>query len=93
MTSVDGGREPPDGLAQALLALWLARKDRWHDAHEVAQGMDAPIGSWIHAYLHRVEGDLGNADYWYRRAGKPAKPSLEGLDDEWKEIAAVALEG
>jgi hypothetical protein len=92
LSSVDGGREPPDGLAPTLLALWLAKKDSWHNAHEVAQDIDTPMGSWIHAYLHRVEGDLGNAGYWYRRAGKPEKSSREGLDDEWKEIVTVALE-
>ena len=49
MSSVDGGREPPDGLATHLLALWLARKGRWHDAHEVAQEIETTMGSWIHA--------------------------------------------
>ena len=92
MSSVDGGREPPDGLVVPLLALWLARKGRWDDAHEVAQELETTMGSWIHAYLHRVEGDLGNAGYWYRRAGKPAKSTTEGLNDEWLEIATAALE-
>lgn len=92
MSSVDGGGEPPDGLASHLLALWLAKKGRWHDAHDVAQDIETTMGSWIHAYLHRVEGDLGNAGYWYRRADKPTKSTAEGLDDEWMEIAKVALD-
>ena len=91
MTSVDAGREPPDGMSQELVSLWLARKGRWDDAHDVAQDINTPMGSWIHAYLHRVEGDLGNAGYWYRRADKPSKSSKEGLDDEWREIAEVAV--
>jgi hypothetical protein len=91
VSSVEDGREPPDGLAQPLLALWLTKKGRWDDAHDVAQDIDTPMGSWIHAHLHRIEGDLGNASYWYAKARKPAKSTTEGLDDEWKEIARVAL--
>ncbi len=92
VSSVDGGGEPPDGLTPPLLALWLAKKGRWDDAHEVSQDIDTTLGSLIHAHLHRIEGDLGNAGYWYRRAGKPIKSTREGLDDEWVEIAIVALE-
>ena len=92
MSSVDGGGEPPDGLTLPLLALWLTKKGRWDDAHDVSQGIDTPLGALIHAHLHRIEGDLGNAGYWYRRAGRPIKSTREGLDDEWVEIAVVALE-
>ena len=91
MSSVDGGREPPDGMTQELLSLWLAKKGRWDDAHDMAQAIDTPTGSWIHAYLHRVEGDLGNAGYWYRRADKPSKSTGDGLDDEWREIVDFVL--
>ncbi len=91
MSSVDGEGEPPDGLTPPLLALWLAKKGRWDDAHAVSQGIDTPLGSLIHAHLHRIEGDLGNAGYWYRRAEEPIKSTREGLDDEWTEIAIVAL--
>ena len=91
MASVDGGGGPPDGMSQELMSLWLAKKGRWDDAHEVAQDINSPMGFWIHAYLHRVEGDLGNAGYWYRRADKPSKSTKEGLDDEWREIAEVVL--
>ena len=49
-----------------------------------------PAGAWVHAYLHRKEGDLANADYWYRRAGQPA---CDGpLDDEWAAIVETLLE-
>ena len=91
LSSVESGREPPDGLTQPVLALWLTKKDRWDDAHNIAQAIDTPMGSWIHALLHRIEGDLGNAGYWYARAGKTAKATRDGLDDEWEEIAVVVL--
>ena len=87
LASVDGVEESPDGLASPVLALWLTKKGRWEDAHDVAQDIATPMGSWIHAHLHRIEGDLGNAGYWYSRAGKPRKSNAEGLDDEWIEIA------
>lgn len=87
LASVDGVEVPPDGLAPPLSALWLTKKGRWEDAHDVAQDIATPMGSWIHAHLHRIEGDLGNAGYWYSRAGKPRKSNAEGLNDEWIEIA------
>jgi len=61
----------PDGLSEPLQAMWYARKGDWETAHNIAQSISSELGSWIHAYLHRVEGDLSNADYWYKRAGKP----------------------
>ena len=81
--------EPPDGLTTALAALWQAAKGDWHAAHSLAQSDDSAEAAWVHAYLHRVEGDEGNAGYWYRRAGKPhAKGDLQ---DEWSQIAAALL--
>ena len=62
---------PPEGLFEPLQAMWHARKGDWDKAHHIAQTIDTELGSLIHAYLHRVEGDLSNADYWYKRAGKP----------------------
>ena len=59
-------------------------------AHNIAQEVESSNGSWVHAYLHRVEGDLGNAAYWYRRANKPSK-SNESLDVEWTEISEAIL--
>ena len=59
-------------------------------AHTIAQDIDTPLGSWIHAHLHLIEGDIGNAGYWYARAQKPAS-TRERLAEEWNDIAAVAL--
>lgn len=79
---------PPAGLSPALEALWYAGKGDWARAHELTQPGGAAL-DWVHAYLHRVEGDLGNAAYWYRRAGKPV--STAPLDDEWAALAAAFL--
>jgi hypothetical protein len=67
-----------------LLALWHAGHDNWRQAHEIAQADDAREAAWVHAYLHRVEGDAFNANYWYRRAHRPA-PTTD-LPTEWEEI-------
>jgi hypothetical protein len=64
--------EPPLGLSAALAALWHDGRGDWEAAHRVAQDIDTPEGAWIHAYLHRKEGDPANAAYWYRRAAKPS---------------------
>jgi hypothetical protein len=77
---------PPADLSRPLLALWHDARGDWNAAHETAQEIKDAIGSWIHAYLHRKEGDLGNAGYWYHRAGKPE--CRTSLDAEWEEIAA-----
>jgi hypothetical protein len=63
--------EPPVGLSAALKALWHAEQGDWHEAHAIAQDIPAKAGSWVHAHLHREEGDLWNARYWYERAGRP----------------------
>jgi len=78
---------PPAGLSKALQALWLARAGRWDDAHDLCQEVPGSAGAWIHAWLHRQEGDLGNADYWYRRADKPPVTKGKPLEQEWLEIA------
>ncbi len=80
---------PPEGLSPALLALWWDGKGDWDKAHGFAQSDKSDAAQWVHAYLHRVEGDLSNAGYWYRRVGKPACNS--SLADEWREIAAALL--
>ena len=81
--------EPPAGLRPALLALWQDGRGDWAGAHTTAQEIDDEEGAWIHAYLHRKEGDAGNAGYWYRRAGKPvASTSLEA---EWTAIVSALL--
>ena len=80
------GTAPPDGLDPAQLALWWAGKGEWDQAHRVAQDQESDKAcDWVHAYLHRVEGDLSNAGYWYRRAGRPV--ATEPTGDEWTAIA------
>jgi hypothetical protein len=81
--------EPPAGLTHALAGLWWDAKGDWKKAHESAQQDEGIGGSWVHAYLHRKEGDRGNAAYWYSRAGKPV--CREPLDAEWLSIARVLL--
>jgi hypothetical protein len=80
---------PPDGQGGPLQALWHAANGAWHKAHELVMDDDSADAAWVHAYLHRVEGDESNAGYWYRRAGKPL--ARDSLDDEWSEIAAALL--
>lgn len=80
----------PAGLARPLQALWHAAKGDWDAAHKLVQQDEGePRHDWVHAYLHRVEGDLSNAGYWYRRAGKPA--ARGALDAEWEAIATALL--
>ena len=81
--------EPPNDLSPALKALWYDRKEDWDRAHDIAQEDEGGDGDWIHAYLHRKEGDNWNANYWYRRAGK-TMPDLS-LADEWEAIVSVLL--
>jgi hypothetical protein len=80
---------PPAGLTLALAGLWWDGKDDWRRAHESAQQDEGSQGSWVHAYLHRKEGDQGNAAYWYRRAGKPF--CREPLEAEWLNIVKALL--
>ena len=81
--------EPPTGLTPALQALWWDAKGDWKRAHGCVDDEAGEIAAWAHAYLHRKEGDLGNAGYWYRQAGKSLfKGSSE---DEWTAIAASLL--
>jgi hypothetical protein len=77
---------PPEGLSPEQRALWLAQRD-WHAAHEIAQDIHTADGSWIHALLHLIEGDTGNAHYWFARAGWPAR-GVRDIDAEWDRIAA-----
>jgi hypothetical protein len=80
---------PPQGLTHALHALWLDGKGDWDGAHGAAQRDEGGAGDWVHAYLHRKEGDAGNAGYWYRRAGKPV--CRTPLEEEWAAIAEALL--
>lgn len=85
-----GAGAPPADLAPALQALWHAAAGNWHRAHELVQAEDGDDDAWVHAYLHRAEGDQANAGYWYRRAGKPH--ATESLEAEWRAIARTLLE-
>jgi hypothetical protein len=80
---------PPSGLSAALTALWWAGKDDWDKAHKIVMDEGGKDCAWVHAYLHRVEGDLENARYWYRQAGKPAASGA--LPAEWAAIASSLL--
>jgi len=82
--------QPPPGYAPALAALWWAAKDDWQRAHQLVMDEAGRDCAWVHAYLHRVEGDLENARYWYRRAGRPAAQGQ--LPAEWDAIARALLE-
>lgn len=84
-------KEPPAGLTLAQRGLWHAKKGDWNKAHECAQEQDDREGAWVHAYLHRVEGDEGNAGYWYRRAGRPF--SKLSLEEGWQELVAILFPG
>lgn len=83
------GEDPPSGLPQTVQALWHDAHGDWDRAHRIAQEIDATDGSWVHAYLHRKEGDLSNASYWYRRAGR-TRPSVPP-EEEWAQIAGELL--
>jgi hypothetical protein len=89
VTSLDLA-EPPAEWDAALRSLWWDARGHWDRAHSLAQEDESnPRSAWVHAYLHRKEGDLSNAAYWYRRAGRPeARGSLE---TELREIGAVLL--
>jgi hypothetical protein len=85
------GATPAPGLDAPLAGLWWAAKGQWDAAHKIVQDEPGADAAWVHAYLHRVEGDLGNAGYWYRQAGQPvAKDSLE---TEWERIGSALLGG
>jgi hypothetical protein len=80
---------PPEDLTLSLAALWWDAKGDWTKAHESAQQDEGPAGAWVHAYLHRKEGDVSNAGYWYHRAGRPQ--SRISLDQEWAEIVSTIV--
>jgi hypothetical protein len=82
---------PTPGLEPPVAALWWAAKGQWDEAHKIVMNEETAEAAWVHAYLHRVEGDLGNAGYWYRQASQPvAKDSLEA---EWERIVSALLGG
>jgi hypothetical protein len=83
------GATPAPGIDAPLAALWWAAKGGWDAAHKIVQDEETVDAAWVHAYLHRVEGDLGNAGYWYRRAGKPV--ASDSLESEWERMVVALL--
>ena len=86
--SIEADR-PPSGISETLSSLWWDKKGDWDRAHSIAQDIPSVQGSAVHAYLHREEGVLWNADYWYTRAGR-ARPDV-ALDIEWKQLVDEML--
>ena len=87
-TSLDYPK-PPENIPPQLSSLWYDAKGQWHEAHEIAQNIHSREGAWVHAYLHRKEGDRSNAGYWYRNAGKSFPD--KSLEEEWKELVSTFL--
>jgi len=88
--SLSGAASAPK-LDAPLAALWWAAKGQWDEAHKIVQDEATADAAWVHAYLHRVEGDPDNAGYWYRRANKPV--AAGSLETEWERIASALLAG
>ncbi len=82
---------PPAGLSLALQALWFEARGDWEKAHDLAQKDGGASGDWVHAYLHRKEGDDANARYWYARARKPVYSG--SLEEEWAAISEALIAG
>jgi hypothetical protein len=80
---------PAADLEPALAGLWWAAKGDWDRAHKIVQDQASADAAWVHAYLHRVEGDLGNAGYWYRKAGQPV--ARDSMEAEWERIVSAQL--
>jgi hypothetical protein len=87
--AVAAGRSLPVESGPLLRALWHDAVGDWDAAHRLVQDIESPDGAWVHAYLHRREGDIGNAHYWYRHANRP--PEKSDLDAERRAIVADLL--
>jgi len=83
------GNTPPAGVSPLLEALWYDAEDDWDHAHRIVQAISSADAAWVHAYLHRKEGDIWNADYWYSRAGR-RRPAVS-LEEEWRSMVAELL--
>jgi hypothetical protein len=83
--------EPPRQIDIALAALWWDAKGNWKQSHEVVGQDEGLAAAWVHAYLHRKEGDSSNANYWYTRADKT--PATVSLEEEWTDITESLLSG
>jgi hypothetical protein len=96
MTTADfksslSGAAPVPGISPPLAALWWAAKGDCEKAHALVQDHQSVDAAWVHAYLHRAEGDLGNAGYWYRRAGKSVASGP--VEAEWDKVVSALLQG
>ena len=80
---------PPPGSSVYLAAMWYDGHGNWNEAHKMVDSLEDSTACWVHAYLHRKEGDVWNADYWYRKAGK-IRPGLS-LTEEWQSISEALL--
>lgn len=90
LESIRDDKSPPDFLTPELKALWFTKAGRWDEAHEIAQDIPSKMGSWIHGLLHAIEGDFGNAGYWYQRAGR-SPIRKEEIETEWDKIVSANL--
>ena len=82
------GTAPP-AVPLLLLSLWHDARGDWETAHRIAQDIETPEGAWVHAYLHRKEGDIGNARYWYGRAARPE--ATDTLEHEWERLVTALI--
>jgi hypothetical protein len=89
--AIRSGTPAAPDLGAALTALFLDARGDWDGAHAAAQADPGADGAWVHAFLHRKEGDRSNAGYWYRRAGRPVPEPAASLETEWEEIARTLL--
>ena len=89
LQSIAADAQPPKELGDALAALWQDQRGQWDAAHALARDDAGKEGSWVHAYLHRKEGDQANAAYWYRLAGRPVASG--SLAAEWEQIVRALL--
>ncbi len=90
LSSVANDSAPSGDLSPELQSLWYTKAGDWEAAHNIAQEIHSPMGSWLHAMLHLIEGDIGNAGYWFRNAGKPVR-TTDQTDALWTEIANELL--
>ena len=88
LQSITASSSPPD-CSIYLQSMWYDAKGDWYEAHSLVDHLHDSTACWVHAYLHRKEGDIGNADYWYRRAGK-TRPAIS-LEEEWETIVKALL--
>lgn len=89
ISSIGNTDSVPDKLNVHLQALWHDAKGNWQIAHDLIDHLEDPTSAHVHAYLHRVEGDLWNARYWYNRAKQPEYKG--GLKEEWEQLVKILL--